>query len=57
MKSIEDYSSFERAARNLVRRYYRRYGACVHWAKWDTTSVKDRWYRRQTCQYVRERLA
>lgn len=46
-------SSFERAARNLAGRYCRRFPAG---RGWDATSIKDRWYRRRTCQFVRVRL-
>lgn len=51
-----DYGQFQRAADNLVARYYRRFPH-VDGFRWDGTSVKDRWYRRQTCQFVRERLS
>lgn len=47
-------SSFERAARNLAARYRRRFPAG---RGWDATSIKDRWYSRRTCQFVRERLS
>lgn len=46
-------SSFERAARNLARRYQRRF---PNGRRWDATSIKDRWYRRRTCEFVRQRL-
>lgn len=52
-----DMGKFQRAAENLAARYYRRFPHMVTSYKWDATSIKDRWYRRQTCQYVRERLA
>lgn len=48
-------ASFERATINLLHRYYRMF-PWVDRFKWDATSVKDRWYRRRTCQYVRDRL-
>jgi hypothetical protein len=52
-----DRGNFARAAENLIKRYYRRFKSKgVDRFKWDQTSVKDRWYKRQTCQYVRERL-
>jgi hypothetical protein len=51
---IQNRCSFERAARNLAARYARRF---PDGRSWDATSIKDRWYRRQTCQYVRVRLS
>ncbi len=46
-------SSFERDARHLARRYQRRF---PNGRRWDATSIKDRWYRRKTCEFVRRRF-
>lgn len=48
--------TFQRAALNLVARYYRRFPQ-VHRTRWDSTSIKDRWYRHGTCHFVRVRLS
>lgn len=46
---------FQTAALRLAARYYRRFPG-VHHTRWDATSIKDRWYRRHTCHFVRVRL-
>lgn len=49
-------SKFQTAAERLAARFYRRFPQMRSTHKWDATSIKDRWYRRQVCHIVRERL-
>lgn len=55
-RKVVTINKFQRAAERLAARYYRRFPNMRGTYKWDSTSIKDRWYRRQTCHIVRERL-
>lgn len=55
MEVSKAYNRFDMAARNLKERYIRRFPEMADSV--DLTTIKDRWYRRGTCHFVRTRLA